>query len=354
MPALIRVVLARLRLERGVFFWCFRSTTPQRAAERAFGLAQLATCRDRALARRGYGAAGPARLGVQGTALPQTVCPSTACCVRCPNFRAHAGSEEAGIRRSICAEAQGARDARPLASEAAWFPLHPLVPTKQCAHCRRRFKRSTTSSGRAGQCWTSAAARAPGCRRGPGGWLRPLPPPLISAALLSHLPQHTRRARLRRPPPPQIACQALGPPANGGAILGIDLQARLRPSSLSLPFAGLPCLLLSCPLPAAPDPPASPPPAQAISLPIRHTDARVRALQADARALPASALLAAHPRGFSCVLSDMAPSTAGAGGVDAARSLALAERAVDIAIGAPPRPPRTRGSAAAGASKTVY
>jgi cell division protein FtsJ len=97
----------------------------------------------------------------------------------------------------------------------------------------------------------------------------------------------------------QVACRALGPPAAGGIVLGVDLK--------------------DTPVPAA------------------HCDSRVRTLKADAKLLRPEQLLQLSPDGggFHSVLSDMAPSTSGVSSLDAARSLMLAELAVDIALGTP-------------------
>lgn len=94
----------------------------------------------------------------------------------------------------------------------------------------------------------------------------------------------------------QAACVALGPPNAGGFVLGIDLKETLVPA--------------------------------------QYCDSRVRAMQGDVTDTAAADLLAMHPSGFHTVLSDMAPDTAGAGRLDAIRSLSLAQAALALAVGA--------------------
>ena len=109
----------------------------------------------------------------------------------------------------------------------------------------------------------------------------------------------------------QVACQALGP--RGGLVLGVDLQA-CRPAEL------------------------------------RHCDSRVTALVADVLRLEPAALLALHPAGFGAVLSDLAPATTGARGVDGPRSAALALAAARLALG---DEATTRGVLSAGGSLLI-
>ena len=73
-----------------------------------------------------------------------------------------------------------------------------------------------------------------------------------------------------------------------------------------------------------------------MAVPAQHCDGRVSVIQADARGLVGRSgrtLLERHPVGFTTVLSDMCPATTGAAGLDAVRSLALAQAAVEIALG---------------------
>jgi len=91
----------------------------------------------------------------------------------------------------------------------------------------------------------------------------------------------------------QVACQALG--ASAGTVLGVDLQA--------------------------------------VALPLAFCDSRVRTLQSDVLSLSSKTLLDLHSPGFTVVLSDLAPATTGASGVDAARSERLALAALELAVG---------------------
>jgi 23S rRNA (uridine2552-2'-O)-methyltransferase len=92
----------------------------------------------------------------------------------------------------------------------------------------------------------------------------------------------------------QVACGALGPRARGGAVLGVDLQATEAPP--------------------------------------RHCDDRVAIVQADARELSAAFWAERAPGGFDTVLSDMCHFTHGNAVTDAAKSLALARTAFELAI----------------------
>lgn len=91
----------------------------------------------------------------------------------------------------------------------------------------------------------------------------------------------------------QVACQALG--ASAGTVVGVDLQA--------------------------------------VALPLAFCDSRVTTLQSNVLSLSPEALLELHSPGFTAVLSDLAPATTGAPGVDAARSEKLALAALELAVG---------------------
>mmetsp|Transcript_6955 Transcript_6955/g.11834 ORF Transcript_6955/g.11834 Transcript_6955/m.11834 type:complete len:257 (+) Transcript_6955:73-843(+) len=91
----------------------------------------------------------------------------------------------------------------------------------------------------------------------------------------------------------QVACQELGPKERGGLVLGIDIQA--------------------------------------VCVPDKFCDTRVKVLQADARTLPPSVLIEYAPQGFDTVLSDMLHSTSGVNDVEL--SLELAGTALHIATG---------------------
>lgn len=111
----------------------------------------------------------------------------------------------------------------------------------------------------------------------------------------------------------QVACQALGPRAKGGHVLGVDLQAT--------------------------------------QLPPRFCDDRVQIVQADARSAAFQALLRQlFPDGFSTVLSDMCHFTHGNTVVDAYRSLELARTAWHIATGGGAAPELAEAASAATAA----
>lgn len=95
----------------------------------------------------------------------------------------------------------------------------------------------------------------------------------------------------------QVACQNLGPPKNGGSVVGIDLKK--------------------------------------VKVPTMHCDARVQTVCADVRNFPKHQIKALSPkqRGFSVVLSDMCPSVSGITTTDAALSTELGMRALEVAVG---------------------
>ncbi|KAJ1389406.1 SANT/Myb domain [Sesbania bispinosa] len=95
----------------------------------------------------------------------------------------------------------------------------------------------------------------------------------------------------------QVACQSLGPFHNGGFILGIDLKK--------------------------------------VKVPPLHCDSRVQTISADVMTLPTHQLRALSPKqkGFSVILSDMCPLVSGITTKDAALSLELGMRALELAVG---------------------
>ncbi|KAL2940464.1 Ribosomal RNA large subunit methyltransferase E [Bienertia sinuspersici] len=94
----------------------------------------------------------------------------------------------------------------------------------------------------------------------------------------------------------QVACQSLGPPKNGGVVVGIDLKKVKVPSS--------------------------------------HCDARVQTVCGDAMKLSRDHIRSLSPKkGFSVVLSDMCPAVSGIKTKDAALSAELGTRALDLAVG---------------------
>ncbi|XP_061363734.1 uncharacterized protein LOC133307267 isoform X2 [Gastrolobium bilobum] len=95
----------------------------------------------------------------------------------------------------------------------------------------------------------------------------------------------------------QVACQSLGPIQNGGFVLGIDLKK--------------------------------------VKVPPLHCDSRVQTISADVMTLPQHQLraLSPHQKGFSVILSDMCPSISGITTKDAALSVELGMRALDLAVG---------------------
>ncbi|XP_057724319.1 uncharacterized protein LOC130940244 isoform X3 [Arachis stenosperma] len=95
----------------------------------------------------------------------------------------------------------------------------------------------------------------------------------------------------------QVACQSLGPPNHGGSVLGIDLKK--------------------------------------VKVPPLHCDSRVKTISADVMTLPSHQLRALSPqqKGFSVILSDMCPLVSGITTKDAALSVELGMRALDLAVG---------------------
>ncbi|KAJ1399325.1 S-adenosyl-L-methionine-dependent methyltransferase [Sesbania bispinosa] len=95
----------------------------------------------------------------------------------------------------------------------------------------------------------------------------------------------------------QVACQSLGPLNNGGFVLGIDLKK--------------------------------------VKVPPLHCDSRVQTISADVMTLPTHQLRALSPKqkGFSVILSDMCPLVSGITTKDAALSLELGMRALELAVG---------------------
>ena len=131
----------------------------------------------------------------------------------------------------------------------------------------------------------------------------------------------------------QVACQHLGTPSRGGCIVGIDIHVRTRhPSCLELSrmHGQPPCSRRARPAVAALQPPV---------VPKAFCDARVRVVQGDALGLSTAQLLGQLPeagadtRGYHAVLSDMCHSTLGWAVADVARSLRLAWRASELALG---------------------
>ncbi|OMO59048.1 hypothetical protein CCACVL1_25147 [Corchorus capsularis] len=95
----------------------------------------------------------------------------------------------------------------------------------------------------------------------------------------------------------QVACQSLGPLKNGGAVVGIDVKKVKVPS-------------LFC-------------------------DSRVQTVSADVMKLPKQQVreLSPQKKGFSVILSDMCPPVSGISTRDAALSMELGMRALDLAVG---------------------
>ncbi|KAK9062953.1 hypothetical protein SSX86_016823 [Deinandra increscens subsp. villosa] len=95
----------------------------------------------------------------------------------------------------------------------------------------------------------------------------------------------------------QVACQSLGPLKNGGAVVGIDLKK--------------------------------------VKVPSTHCDSRVSTVFGDVMNLPKDEFLNLSPQkeGFSVVLSDMCPLISGITTRDAALSMELGMRALDLALG---------------------
>ncbi|XP_010262028.1 PREDICTED: uncharacterized protein LOC104600651 isoform X2 [Nelumbo nucifera] len=95
----------------------------------------------------------------------------------------------------------------------------------------------------------------------------------------------------------QVACQSLGPMKNGGMVVGVDLKK--------------------------------------VKVPSLHCDTRVRTVCADVMNLPKeqARLLSPKGKGFSVILSDMCPLVSGITTKDAALSVELGMRALDLAVG---------------------
>ncbi|CAN1173972.1 Ribosomal RNA large subunit methyltransferase E [Linum perenne] len=95
----------------------------------------------------------------------------------------------------------------------------------------------------------------------------------------------------------QVACQSIGPLKSGGAVVGIDLKK--------------------------------------VKVPSAHCDARVQTVSADVMKLPKDEVRALSPKkkGFSIILSDMCPSVSGITTKDAALSMELGMRALELAVG---------------------
>ncbi|GAB2216422.1 hypothetical protein Droror1_Dr00024195 [Drosera rotundifolia] len=95
----------------------------------------------------------------------------------------------------------------------------------------------------------------------------------------------------------QVACQSLGPKKNGGVVVGIDLKNVKVPSS--------------------------------------HCDSRVQTVCADVLNLPRDQVRSLSPqkKGFSVIVSDMCPPVSGIRTRDAALSIELGMRALDLAVG---------------------
>ncbi|KAE7996763.1 hypothetical protein FH972_001456 [Carpinus fangiana] len=95
----------------------------------------------------------------------------------------------------------------------------------------------------------------------------------------------------------QVACQSLGPLKNGGVVVGIDIKK--------------------------------------VKVPSLHCDARVQTVSADVMNLSKEKVRVLSPqqRGFSVILSDMCPLVTGITARDAALSVELGMRALDLAVG---------------------
>ncbi|KAF9598650.1 hypothetical protein IFM89_029900 [Coptis chinensis] len=96
----------------------------------------------------------------------------------------------------------------------------------------------------------------------------------------------------------QVACQSLGPLKKGGMVVGIDLKK--------------------------------------VKVPAVHCDSRVQTFCADVMDFPKDQVMALSPKGkgFSVILSDMCPLVSGITTKDAALSIELGMRALDLAVGA--------------------
>ncbi|KAL4364616.1 hypothetical protein AHAS_Ahas07G0023900 [Arachis hypogaea] len=120
----------------------------------------------------------------------------------------------------------------------------------------------------------------------------------------------------------QVACQSLGPPNHGGSVLGIDLK--VTQTSISLFHGNTACQLNSAHGAE-----------QKVKVPPLHCDSRVKTISADVMTLPSHQLRALSPqqKGFSVILSDMCPLVSGITTKDAALSVELGMRALDLAVG---------------------
>ncbi|KAL1542185.1 ribosomal RNA large subunit methyltransferase E-like [Salvia divinorum] len=95
----------------------------------------------------------------------------------------------------------------------------------------------------------------------------------------------------------QVACQNLGPLEKGGAVVGIDTTK--------------------------------------VKVPPQHCDSRVKTVCGDVMKLPREQVRALSPKqkGFSVILSDMCPLVSGITSRDAALSVELGMRALDLSVG---------------------
>ncbi|OUZ99284.1 Ribosomal RNA methyltransferase FtsJ domain [Macleaya cordata] len=95
----------------------------------------------------------------------------------------------------------------------------------------------------------------------------------------------------------QVACQSLGPLKSGGVVVGVDLKK--------------------------------------VKVPSVHCDERVQTICADVMNIERNKVRAFSPqgKGFSVILSDMCPSVSGITTKDAALSVELGSRAIELALG---------------------
>ncbi|KAL4576280.1 hypothetical protein LXL04_012372 [Taraxacum kok-saghyz] len=114
----------------------------------------------------------------------------------------------------------------------------------------------------------------------------------------------------------QVACQSLGPLKNGGAVVGIDLKK--------------------------------------VKVPSTHCDSRVSTICADVMNFPKHELrnLSPQKKGFSVLLSDMCPLVSGITTRDAALSMELGMRALDLALGKTEEQPEKEDGVDIGVLKT--
>ncbi|KAI3987093.1 hypothetical protein MKX01_036883 [Papaver californicum] len=101
----------------------------------------------------------------------------------------------------------------------------------------------------------------------------------------------------------QVACQSLGPLKTGGVVVGIDLKK--------------------------------------VKVPSTHCDERVKTICGDVMNIERNKIREFSPKGkgFSVILSDMCPSVSGITTRDAALSVELGTRAVELAVGEGPLAP---------------